>query len=193
MQLVRLKDTFYKQGQPDLLTLDYSYNKVPLSVFYTQEENALTFVRKGTQLEVTISISTSFWVSKQLEKNVYLALCNLLDIKYDPNAIFKPNSFFKQFDEHFSYSPIKTDEKIRYISQKYKLENPDAIYYQRTIPHKNKNNGHATTQNLKKVKYLLPQVYQRIKNEDVSIAFTDQKAELKYNNDEQKIIQSDFT
>ncbi|MDF7637333.1 DUF6037 family protein [Leuconostocaceae bacterium ESL0958] len=158
----------------DTFFMDFSYNKVELTAVYSKIENSILLLKKnanGIDAELDIPLIGDFQIDTYLG-TLYQDLASFLEVKYDPNNAFRPFNFFKHFDDTFKARSYANKKEVGYLNRKRNLEDPDAIYYLRLVPHEGKNNGNVTKKNLEKTKWLLPKFYAKHKNDNISVAYT---------------------
>lgn len=170
--MTRLRSQFYHHDQLDFACLDFKFNNVELTAFYDRDENSLLFVKKKSNLELEITIDKYFNVNDHLATEDFYLLIKMLELGYSTEHKFIPKSFFKEFDDNFAWRENLSTFEKRYLNVRRNLEDPDAIYYDRRIDHRGKNNGHVTQRNRDKVKRYFPKLYAHIKDKDISIGFT---------------------
>jgi hypothetical protein len=188
LTLIRLRQEFYHHGQQHFAYLDFNYNQLEITAFYDRNDNRLIFVKKMSRDEFEIEIDDYFNININLETIVYKQLIAFLELQYQAGNPFIPSEFFKQFDQDFIWREQSTPRERVYLNIRKDLEDPDAIYYQRTIDHRGKNNGHVSNKNREKVRILLPKLYEHIKNYDISIGFSAIKTDTA-NDTQSEIIQ----
>lgn len=184
--LNQLRKSFYQHNQQSFAYLDFQYNQLEMTVFYDREQHSLLFVKKLSHDEFEITINNYFDIDISLDNKKYKQLVTFLEIKYHAGQPFKPKDFFKTFNDHFIWRTQSTIYERKYLNSRWHLEDPNAIYFQRIIDHRGKDNGHVTDKNRKKVKILLPKLYEYIKDYDISIGFTNKQSDAA--NDNQKAI-----
>lgn len=161
--------------------MDFSYNNIAFTVVYSTRENSLLLLKKGAkqvQAELIIPLLDDFQINTYLD-GLYHDIVTFLEIEYNPNNKFKPFNFFKRFDDNFKIRSHAQISEVTYLNRTRKLEDPDAIFYYRIIPHEGKNNGHVTQTNLEKTSWLLPKFYARHKDDDISVAYTSDEHKAK--------------
>lgn len=87
---------------------------------------------------------------------------------------FSPFHVLAALDSNLEFKPTPSfyNRSAECISRK--IPDSDRVYYYSTINHDQNNDGeNFTSQNRRKVKELLPETYERIKNSNISIGFTD--------------------
>ncbi|WP_442774159.1 DUF6037 family protein [Lactococcus hircilactis] len=142
----------------------------------------LIFAKANTQEIFKMDINDKFFVNHSLSKAKYKEMVNFFEIPYNPNATkgFSPFDFLKdQIDAHLKPVSVKNYSR-REISSAYHLENPNAIYYSGMKNWEVLNIGksiseqdHVTSKNRTKVQYFLPDLYENIKNRDITTVFTE--------------------
>lgn len=157
--------------------MDLHYGNISITVVYSVSENSLLLLKKGTnqvEAELIIPLLSDFTIDTYLN-DLYPRLVRFLEVQYNPSAKFKPFDFFRFFDSKFLVRKHATESETQYINQSRHLEDPNAIYFLRLIPHDGKNNGNVTAANRNKTKWLLPKFYDRHKHDNISVAYTADK------------------
>lgn len=164
----------WQKNQLSTLFMDLRYNSIEFTVIYSASDNSLLLLKKGANrisAEFELPLSDNFKINLYLDR-LYQQLVSLLEIQYNPTHKFRPLNFFKAFDDNFIPRHHAHFTESAYINKRRNLEDPDAIYFLRLIPHKGNNNGHVTPANLEKTRWLLPKFYAKHKDDDISVAFT---------------------
>ncbi|MBZ6009767.1 DUF6037 family protein [Leuconostoc gelidum] len=175
-EFYRLKREWRKE-QLNTLFMDFRYNNIDFTVIFSTEKSSLLLLKKGAnqiQAELDLPLIDGFRINTFV-KGLYYSLVNFLEIQYDPVNKFRPFNFFKLFDDKFKLRQHAKNEEIQYLTHTHHLEDPDAVYFLRLIPHESKNNGHVTGANLEKTKWLLPKFYAKHSKDDISVAYTADK------------------
>ncbi|GAB2022026.1 hypothetical protein RyT2_11000 [Pseudolactococcus yaeyamensis] len=135
----------------------------------------LYFAKVGTQEELLLDIDDNFSIETYTEKDLYAKLISFFEIKYDPNNRFKPFNLFKYIDENSKPRKFNTTQNREMVTRLYKLNNPDAIYYYSMVNWNTSKSGKRySKENRDKVKKLLPNLFELIKDKNISVRFTDQ-------------------
>jgi len=138
-----------------------------------KEPFKLHFMEKKMNYNLCIDVERGFNINSKLNSNEYSNLCNVLNLKYDPNNKFSTIAFFNEFNINIP-KYFKREKKKRELLDFYKkdIEEPDKLYYDGFINWKEINNGrHASKENLEKTRILYPEKYDFCKREDVSIRY----------------------
>lgn len=164
-------------------TFDFRYNAINCTILLDmsrREINALDlyFIKRNTQDTLSVPMDDDFCV-KAHDPEKYSEIKNFFNIKNELNSDKKFNliDFFKYMDTHLhpAQEPqMDRQQKARF----YRVEDPDAIFYKTMIlwdivhREQNTNRGNVTERNRAKVQKLLPDLYARIRNKNISVRFT---------------------
>lgn len=162
---------------------DFRYNKVNCTIFFDmsrREINALDlyFVKRNTQDTLSVPMGDDFCV-KARDPEKYFEIKEFFNIKNERDSERKFNliDFFKYMDAHLH--PAQGPQMDRQQKAKaYRVEEPDAIFYKTMILwdivhiERHTNKGNVTARNRAKVQKLLPDLYARIRDKNISVRFT---------------------
>jgi len=177
MKLTGLESLYreLKENNEHYFIFTFQKNKNIFDVLFDifKEPFKLHFMQKEKNFNLCINVERGFNVNPMLESNEYSNLCNVLNLKYDPNNKFSTFAFFNEFNKKIP-KYFKRDKKERELLDFYKhdIEEPDKLYYDGFIRWKEINNGrHVSPKNLEKTRILYPEKYDFCKREDVSIRY----------------------
>lgn len=141
----------------------FSTETVPWSILFIRPDN----------MEYSVDVLYGFKFS---------SIKNLAEFK-DFFNIPKATMFTKDFSPYHVLSELDQNFKFKTAPNFYersaecvnrKIEDADRVYYYKTVNHEQNVDGKTfTPENRRKVKELLPETYERIKNSNISIGFTD--------------------
>lgn len=179
-QFQHLKKIFEHQLIPNqeyTAIFDCSYNNIEFSILITTDEEdviSLYFIKIGTREELAFDIDNSFSINTYVD-DLYNKLIKYFNIQYNENQRFRPFELFLHIDRNAKFRPFNESLK-RYVTTKlYKLNKPDAIFYHSMVNwDKTNSQKHYSKENRDKVKKLLPQLFEHIKNKNISVRFTNQ-------------------
>ncbi|PTT73795.1 MULTISPECIES: DUF6037 family protein [unclassified Chryseobacterium] len=158
---------------------EFVKNKVVFEVLFDiyYSPFVLHFLQKDSNFSFNINVEQGFVVNPILKRELYSKLCNILNLKYDPNNRFSPKSFFEEFNDKipvFKHREKKERELLPYY--KNQIEDSQNLFYGGTIPWNNIGNGkNLTSKNLEKTRILYPELYEWCKRENVSIIYVRNK------------------
>lgn len=160
----------------------FQKNKVKFDIYFDINKNPyqLGFIVKGTSLSIWFNIQRGFIIDCILPKAQYNLLCSILNLKATDNFTpFSTAAFFNEFNNSIPNQllplDLYRDTVLQVAITKYSVEEPDNLYYwgktDWNLPH-NKGKGTRSAQNLEKTRILYPEIYDIIKNKNISIKYT---------------------
>lgn len=162
-----------KDNTHTIPSFDFKYNKLEFTLLLILSKDELFFLKKGTTETFSLEI-IDFEIDNYFSDN-YSKACEFFEIKYSENSSerFKPGHLIDAINYNSIYKEYLPDDTRKQINNKYNLEDPDSIYYYSIRDHaKYGNKSHYSPENREKVRILLPELYERIKNRNISIGFT---------------------
>lgn len=177
----------YKQMKDRDLTytiFDYRHNKIELIALFDigVDPFRLLLIKKGTQLTLSLNVKYGFILDIFLSSENFERLKEILEIPKMPKGefSFKTSKFFKEFNEkipstlpEYTQSPeLKQILARHYNSQ----EEEKKIYVLGMIDWTTKTKGSYTKENREKTRILYPEIYQAIKDKNISIKYTANEA-----------------
>jgi hypothetical protein len=157
---------------------EYCTNGKKFDVFFDVAPTPykLGFLLTGSKLHLWLDINKGYILNERLLSEQYHNLCIMLGLKYDPNNKFSPFAFFNQFNQVIPnfIVPITSSKKNTVILNFFPdIEETEKLYYKGSIEWDKLNNGrHKTQKNSDKTRLLYPEIYERIKNRNISIIYT---------------------
>lgn len=155
----------------------------------------LTFDKVGANQnrEYELKLNNRFQIPDHLNKKDYFNLRDFFEIPSNRSSKsgFTLSVFFNEIDASLkfkNYSQCTRTEK----SKIFDLSNPNAIYFKGLKNwdiinrSSDKKPHHVTLENRNKTSILLPKLYSRIKNRDISVIYTSDELT---SNDEKKLIE----
>jgi hypothetical protein len=133
----------------------------------------LCFIQKNKRFHFSIKVELGFVIDPRLGSETYKKLCEILNLKYDPNNRFSPFAFFSEFNKMIPKYSKRVKEKRELLDfYIYDIEEPEKLNFGGTIEWKKINNGkHVSKKNLEKTRILFPERYETCKREDISIIY----------------------
>ncbi len=176
MKLTGLKQLFISIKQNDLTygTFKYQVNNVSFEIFFDISivPYQLGFIQRQSTFQLWLDVKSGFEINPIIATQDYKSLVKILQLKYNPDNPFKPQSFFDEFNKRipntYSQTPI---ELLHYVSkERYKIEEKEKLYFDRFMPWENQK---RSKKNSEKTRLLLPRIYNRIKNRpNISVGYT---------------------
>ena len=203
VRLFQLEDYYNQEMLPHNLMIqvfDFTYNQINCNVLLDmsrKESNSLDLylLKRQTREDLSIPLDDKDdkFVVYARDPERYEEIKKFFNINDGEGERFNLINFFKNMDRKLQAIDMPNyDRQTR--AAFYRVDDRDAIYYDTMILWNNHldKNGHplrnVTARNRAKVQALLPNLYDRIKNENISVRFTahpkDERAEQKsMNND----------
>lgn len=160
----------------------FQKNKVKFDIYFDIDKDPyqLGFIVKGTNLSIWFNIQRGFIVNCTLPKAQYSLLCSILNLQVADNFTpFSPFDFFNEFNNSILniLHPLDLyrDTVLQVATTKYLIEEPNSLYYCGKTDwnlSRNKGKGTQSAQNLEKTRILYPEIYEVIKNRNISIKYT---------------------
>lgn len=158
---------------------EFVKNKVVFEVVFDIYYSPFTihFLQKESDFSFIVNVEQGFIINPLLKGELYSQLCNILNLKYDPNNRFSPKSFFEEFNDKipgFKHREKKERELLPYY--KDQIEDSENIFYGgKREWNKIRNGRNLTEKNLEKTRVLYPDLYKWCKRENVSIIYVRNK------------------
>lgn len=173
-QITRLNMTF--------CIFPFQKNKVKFDVYFDIKDSPfkLGFIAKNTNLSIWFDIQRGFIIDCRLSKEQYYLLCKILNLKKaSEENPFSTSAFFDEFNNAIpnKLQPLELyrDTIIHVAINKYSIEEPDKLYYYGKIDWdlpQNIGKGRRSNENLEKTRILYPEIYEIIKDKNISIKYT---------------------
>ncbi|PIC83025.1 DUF6037 family protein [Sporosarcina sp. P1] len=158
-----------------LFEFHFEKNRFTLLFIAEDENRNLFFVKAGTQETFNLPIQNNFNIVTFLSFEELSKLRNFFEIPYskNPTSKFKPSDLIKTIDTNVR--PVQRAGMNRAeIAGAYCVENPNAIYFDALYDWETIGNGkHYSVKNRAKVEKLIPELFEQIKNRNVSVRFTE--------------------
>lgn len=186
MELTNLRRMYslMKKANMTYSVFPFKRGKVEFDVFF--DINAIPFrlglIVKRANKDIWLNVEQGFRIDPILPRDEYRLLIKILEIQYDENNHFSIKSFFEEFNRKIplELSPIEEyrDTVIHVAIKDYSIEEAEKIYYLGTTDWDspaNKGKGNRTDKNLEKTRLLYPNIYEQIKDRNISISYTNKK------------------
>lgn len=181
MKMTKLQGLYglMKQENHMYAIFEITYNKINLKLLFDISTNpfSLLIVRKRTDLYIKLDVKPYFEINTSLSTENYQKLVKILELKPDKSNPFKTSNFFEELNMKI---PDKIDKKYKSegvinILQKNKgIEDNEGIYILGFIDwDKTNTNNNVRKYNREKTKKLYPEIYERIKDKNISVRYTD--------------------
>ncbi|EMW5434683.1 hypothetical protein AAFB08_002628 [Enterococcus faecalis] len=170
-------ENLYNQMLKDKLTigsLQTEFEQTNYGIIFSTDKEpwSILFIRPDNE-EYSLNISRGFTFPK---------ISNLKEFKWFfgiPEATvfsksFAPFHVLNELDNHLKFRQTPNFYERSAECSARKIPESDRVYYLKTINHdQNKDGRNFTPENRRKVKELLPETFERIKDANISIGFTD--------------------
>ena len=177
----KLRNLFYKKLVPNnrlLQAFELTYNKTQYTMLMNTDQLSdgkviLTFAKKQTLQTLRLTLNDEFAIHTFLGDKLF-DVKDFFNIKSNNNCKkFIVFDFLLELQSTFKTSKIDTTIDRATRSKMNNVEDPDAIFYNVIIDWSTKTSGnHHTAKNRAKVQLLLPELYEAIKDLDISVRFT---------------------
>ncbi|EAK9986034.1 hypothetical protein A9372_07895 [Campylobacter jejuni] len=190
MQMTNLKNLYkdIKNKQMTYCIFNYTHNRIELEIMFdiNPEPFKLLIIRKHSNKTLLLDILNGFKLDIFLSKEKYQILLDILDIKGGGTIPFSTKKFFEELNSAIPHQVMQYNlsNNLRYIiSQVNNLDEANLVYIKCLIDwSKKENNKHVTEKNRKKTKYLYPDVFEIIKDKNISVVYTNNKDYSKHTN-----------
>lgn len=163
-------------------TFDFEFNKVQCACLFEADYKkgfSITFFKKITAENISLPILPGYNISTYIKpRELFIDFWSFFGFEKG-NGTSHMTNFFKTFEATIptTFSP-KKNIKREVIVKKYNLEERDKPYFQGFVnwsihnakyPDKPR---HRNPENLEKTKLLYPEIYEAIKEHDISVRYT---------------------
>lgn len=177
MKLTNLYE-WYKDIKNENLTynvFDCNYNHIELSFLFDIGTSPfmLALIKKQSGEVISFNILKGFLIETNLPREQYYLLRKILNIPDKGESPFSTNSFFEEINNKFPNKIVKETHISPFILNKiYNFEESDKVEYDGLIDWSISNCGkHHTAKNHEKTRILYPDIYDTIKNKDISVRY----------------------
>lgn len=176
--------TFRTQMQREGITVakfEFVYYQCQFGMIYSLEQNVFWVAKRGTQSAFPIYLDW-YHASVILDNEPYRQLAVCKDEVFDLTKPYNPFDFLKKLDEHIGTHPTlqRATATDFYSVARNAISDEDKIYFQRFMPHA-PGTRHVTGANIAKVRKILGNtIAEFCKENNVSVAFTDQPSEKSF-------------
>jgi hypothetical protein len=155
---------------------DFSYNNVKFHIYFDIDiiPYRLGFLPIGKSEQIWLDVNKGFIINPVLQKSEYRKLTRLLNLKYDKDNPFSTFNFFKLFGEKIPNQLISLSNSERAIlaSKVTDIEEKEKTVYLGQKDWDKSNSGKNRSQkNLEKTRLLYPELYEQIKNKNISVIY----------------------
>lgn len=156
---------------------DYSHNGIQFSIFFDVNCTPfkLIFIKKKSNQYLIFDIMNGYLINTYLDKKLKTLKC-MLELK-NGKTRFSTNQFFEEFNRNIPHTIQNKKISKKTISRIYNCEESEKIYMRELrdwdkYPELGK---HATIKNKEKTRLLYPEIYEEIKDKNISVFYTDKE------------------
>ncbi|MBR2112879.1 MAG: hypothetical protein IJ950_08190 [Helicobacter sp.] len=180
MKMTGLKE-LYKNMKAQKLPyhiFKYNHNTIELEILFDINRNpfGLLIIKQYSNLTLLLDIKTGFELDVFLTREKYQVLREILEIKSGKTNSFSTKKFFEELNNAIPscVKEYKIDNNLRYIiSQVKNLDKAHLIYVKCLIDWSKTESGkHVSDENREKTKYLYPDIFELIKDKNISVVYT---------------------
>lgn len=154
---------------------DYSHNGIQFSVMFDVKCTPfkLILVKKRSQQYLILDVIAGYKIHTYLGEKLQV-LKDMLELK-NGKSRFSTNQFFKEFNEKIPHAIQNKKISKTTISRVYHCEESEKIYIRemRNWDEYPELGKHVTKENREKTRLLYPEIYERIKEKNISVFYTD--------------------
>lgn len=190
-QMTGLKNLYENMKNNRQITyciFNYTHNRIELEIMFdiNPKPFRLLIIRKHSNKTLLLDILNGFKLDMFLSKEKYQMLLDILDIKSGGVTPFSTKKFFEELNSAIPSQVVQynLNNNLRHIiSQVNNFDETDLVYIKRlTDWTKIKSNKHVTEKNRDKTKYLYPDVFETIKDKNISVVYTSDEKYSNYTN-----------
>lgn len=165
-----------KENHETYCVFDYRINSIQFEIFYDigVVPNRLGFLPLHDERQLWLEITKGFNLDSNMSKDDYYLLVDILGIKKNPDNKFIPASFFREFNDKIptKYKNLEQGNRQNLIRKIYSVEEEEKTIFDGVIDwDKLRSNKSRSHQNLEKTRLLYPELYERIKNRNISVRY----------------------
>lgn len=162
----------------------FTKNKIEFDVFFDIEKTPfrLGFLVIKSNFQLWLNVTRGFNISTVLDREDYKRLKDLLGLKYDPANPFSTTSFFEEFNKKIPavIPVINSEHRKQLILYSYSIEERDRLFYAGLYEwDKLGSDKKRSLENLEKTRLLLPELYNQIKDRNVSVRYSATESAMK--------------
>ena len=160
---------------------DYKHNRIQLAILFDIKTTpfSLLLVKKHSNQNLSFDVKKGFCIDLLLSSERYECLRRMLEIPSGSTNRFRPSEFFRELNAKIpSHIPqYKLDDSVRMaIAYSKNFEDKDKIFVRGLIDWDKIRNGKTYTRtNREKTRILYPNIYDKIKDKNISVSYTNNK------------------
>lgn len=156
---------------------DYSHNGIQFSVMFDVDciPFKLILVKKRSTQYLILDVMAGYQINTYLGEKLQL-LKDMLEVK-NGKTKFSTNQFFEEFNKKIPHTIQNKKISKSTISRVYHCEESEKIYIRelRNWDKYPELGKHATKENREKTRLLYPEIYEKIKDKNISVFYTDKE------------------
>ncbi|MCM3654151.1 DUF6037 family protein [Metabacillus litoralis] len=178
MILTNLKQLF-KDIKKNGLTydvFDFTKNNVSFNILFdiNPKPYKLIILKKRSSLFIKLDVNYGFVINPHLSINDYKTLISMLELKFQTGSPFSTKVFFEELNRNIPSEITKKVVEKRTLSKIYNCEEEEKVYIKEIrdwskYPHLNKS---CSPENKEKTRLLYPELYEEIKDKNISVFYT---------------------
>jgi hypothetical protein len=158
---------------------DYTNNNIEFSILFDIETKPyfnLTIIKKKSDLFLTFDIENGYIIETNISKDKYNLLKRMLEINPPTSNPFSTFNFFQDINSKIPSCISRKPLSKHTIARIYSVEEPDLVYIKTLINWQAhpQSGRHCSPENKEKTKKLYRELYEQIKDKDISVKYTDQ-------------------
>ncbi|MBG9445297.1 DUF6037 family protein [Cytobacillus firmus] len=183
MILNKLKE-LYKDIKRNNLTydvFDFTKNNIDFNVLFDINSTPfkLIMIKKRSSDYIIIDVHNGFKINPHLSRDKYDTLVSMLGLQFKKGNPFSTKEFFEELNQKIPSNISRKNISRNTIFTIYQCEEKDKVYIKEirnwdTYPHLNKS---CSPENKEKTRLLYPDLYEEIKDKNISVFYTDKKRE----------------
>lgn len=155
---------------------DFKTNGVDFDIYFdiAKIPFRLGFLPIGSNIQIWLDVKNGFEIDYKLPQKDYYNLIKLLNLKTNKNKPFQPFNFFKQFDSAIpdNIKTLTNSDRVIITKKITPIEEAEKTIYDGLIEWGKGNSGKKRSpENLEKTRLLLPNVYNAIKDKNISVRY----------------------
>ncbi|MEG0824002.1 MAG: DUF6037 family protein [Erysipelotrichaceae bacterium] len=158
---------------------DYTHNSIDFNILFdiVKIPFKLYLIKKNNGESIDLDVDSEYRIDTYLGDRLK-TLRSMLELSNGKSS-FKTNDFFNEFNKKIPSQLSQCPIKQIYLQSIYNYEDSELVYFKCLIDwDKNTvSNKHFTAANREKTRILYPQIYEYIKDKNISVVYTDQESE----------------
>lgn len=183
MILDKLKELFkdIKRNNLTYDVFDFTKNNISFNVLFDINSTPfkLIIIKKRSSEYIKIDVLNGFTINPQLNSEQYNTLVSMLELRYQEGNPFSTITFFEELNQGIPATISKIEIGKNTIATIYQCEEAEKVLIREIrdwdkYPHLNKT---CSAENKEKTRILYPEIYEQIKDKNISVFYTNKKEE----------------